>query len=214
MRFVFCVSSVLHQNPIRGQLQIFDDGVGLPRPLAGVPGFFAAAVAGANENRFATGAKGQFHVAITIANNERAAKVDVMLAHGALDHARCRLATIANVGGTVRAIVNGVDMGALRLKFALHALIHLLYERLRKIATGHAGLVGNDNHSQARIVQAADDWPRKRKHTKSVEMIQVTDLFGDGAIAVEENGGLAKEKIRQKPPPEGASAARLRPFPG
>ena len=128
-----------------------------------------------------------------------------MLAHRTLDHARSRLATIAVVGGTVRAIVNPVHMRAIRLQFALHALIHLLYERFRKIAAGYAGLVGYDNHSQARFVQSADGWTRKRKHTKSVGMIQVTDFLGDGAITVEEDGGLAQERFRQKSPPKAAT---------
>ena len=137
-----------------------------------------------------------------------------MLARRALDHTRFRLATIAIVGGTVRAIVNARPDAPIRLQFALHAFIHLLYERFRKIAAGHAGLVGHDNHGQARFVQAADGWPRKRKHTKSVGMIQVTDFLGNGAVAIEENGGFARGMSSDRSHlREPGRAARLRPFP-
>ena len=54
----------------------------------------------------------------------------------------------------------------------------------------------------------------KRKHTKTVEMIQVADFLGDGAVAIEEDGGAAGGGIRQKAPPRVLIARPIRPWRG
>jgi hypothetical protein len=201
------------QNPVHGTLQIVDDGVGLARPIFRVPSFVAEAVASANEDGFTAGAKRQLHVSVTVANHERARKIEIVLSRGLVEHSGAGLATVAAIGRTVRAIINRVEARTGRLEFALHALVHFAHKRLRKITTSHTGLIGDDDHGQMRFVQATDGRAHKRKHTKSVDVIQVADLVGDGAVAVEENGrakGLGG--VRHEPPLPGATAKRGRPF--
>src|SRR5208283_1407837 len=209
----FRASSRLHQNPIRGVLQGIDNRIRLARPVFAVPGFFAQAVPGPHKDRFAARAKSQLHVAVTISHYIRARQIKIVFAHRTLNHSRIRLAAIAGGSRTMRAIVNTIQTGDRNAQFALHALIHLLYERLGEIAASYPGLVGYYNHSQTRVIQATYGCPCKRKHTKSIDVIQVTNFFGNGAVAVQEDRGLRSSWVRQKTPPKVARAWRLLPFP-
>ena len=112
------VSCVLHQNPIDGFRKIVHDGVGLARPIFGVPGFVAQAVAVRTKTPLQPARDGQFHVAIAVANHEGARQIEMVFPRGAFDHAGFRLAAIASVRGAVRAIVNSVDDGTDGSEFA------------------------------------------------------------------------------------------------
>ncbi len=96
-------------------------------------------------------------------------------------------------------------------QFPFHPFVDIVQQRFREIAAGHAGLIGDDDHGYTRLIQAADGLGRKRKHTKTVEMIQVADFFGDGAITIKEDGGAERGGIRQKAPPGAPIARRIRP---
>jgi hypothetical protein len=75
-------------------------------------------------------------------------------------------------------------------------------------------LIGDDDHGYTRLIQAADGLGRKWKHTKTVEMIQVADFFGDGAITIKEDGGAERGGIRQNAPLRALIAGRIRPTQG
>jgi hypothetical protein len=73
-------------------------------------------------------------------------------------------------------------------------------------------LIGDYHHGDTSLIQAANGLGRKWKHTKTVKMIQVADFFGDGAIAIEEDGRAAGGGIRQRAPRLALTAARIRPW--
>ncbi len=108
-------------------------------------------------------------------------------------------------------MINRLEVRASLGKFPFHPFVNIVHQRFRKIAAGNAGLVGDHDNRYSGLVQATDGRGCKRKHTKTVEMIQVADFFGDGAITIEENGGAEGGGIRQKAPPRGATGARIRP---
>src|SRR5437899_6971279 len=108
-------------------------------------------------------------------------------------------------------MINRLEVRASLGQFPFHAFVNIVHQRFRKVAASHARLVGDHDDGHSSLVQAANGRGCKRKHTKTVEMIQVADFFGDGAIAIEENGGAAGGGVRQKSPRKGASAARSRP---
>lgn len=78
-------------------------------------------------------------------------------------------------------------MRAALREFPFHPFVDFVHQRFRKIAAGHAGLIGNHDDEHPCLVQAANSFWCQGKHTKTVEMIQVTNFFGDGAVAIEED---------------------------
>ena len=108
-------------------------------------------------------------------------------------------------------MINRLEVRASLGQFPFHAFVNIVHQRFRKIAAGHAGLVGDHDDRHSCLIQTADGRGCKRKHTKTVEMIQVADFFGDGAVAIEEDSGAAGGRIRQKAPRKGSIASRIRP---
>ena len=78
-----------------------------------------------------------------------------------------------------------------------HDLMHGVHQRFREETASHAGLIGDDDDWQLRIVQLANGARGKGKHTKSAGVIQVADFFGDGAVAIEKDGGTQERGLRQ-----------------
>ena len=176
-----------------------------------MPGEITETVTRFHENRLCACVEGEFHVAVAIADHERTLQVDAKFPRGAMQHAGARLAAIAGARFIVRTIINRIEVRAGLGQFPFHPLVDIVQQRLRKIAAGHAGLIGDHDHGDTRLIETADGLGRKRKHTKSVEMIQVADFFGDCAVAIEEYGGPEGGGVRQKAPPRALSAARIRP---
>src|ERR1700716_3984937 len=79
--------------------------------------------------------------------------------------------------------------------------MHRMHHRLRKKPAAYTGLVGDDDHRYAGIVEAANGIGGEGKHTKLADIIQVADFFGDGAVAIEKNGRARQRGLRQDPPP-------------
>jgi len=146
------VSSGVSQDPIDGLCEIVDEGVGLARPLVGVPVFFAQTITGTNENTFAACAESEFHVVIAITDNEGTGDIEVMFSCSLVHHADFRFATVTRVRRTVRAIVDTVQMGALGLQFPTHARMNFRNERFREVTASDSGLIGDNNYGQARVV--------------------------------------------------------------
>lgn len=202
------------QNPIHRLRQGVDNHVGLARPIFGVPGFLAEAVAGADEDSAATGEKSQFHIGVTITDDEGASKVEMVIERGALEHADFGLAAIAGIGRGMRANVDAIKTSPCGGQIMLQAVVDFANQRLRKIPASHPGLVRYYYDWEASVVQASDGRRGERKDTKTGEMIQVTDLFGEGAVTIEENGGAGWDQIRQKAPPRNWRAWLVRPWRG
>jgi hypothetical protein len=61
-------------------------------------------------------------------------------------------------------------------------------KRFRKVVTADARLICYDNRRKAGFVQTPDGFGDTWQDTKSADVIQVADFFGDGAVAIEKNG--------------------------
>ena len=158
-----------------------------PRLRTGTKVFFA--IAGADEYALRTFVVSEFDIAVTIAYDEGAVQIDGVFARGAIKHSRLRLAAIAGFGIAVGTVVDRSEMRACCAELLGHKFVDGEHGGLRKITATNTRLIGDDDHRQVGIVQAANRGGRGRKHTKMAEIIQVSDFFGDGAVAVEKNGG-------------------------
>jgi hypothetical protein len=176
-----------------------------------MPGKFAFSVARANQYAPSAGAVGEIDVKVTITNQKRTAQVQGMLASRTFEHSEFRLAAIAAVGGSVRAIVNALDTRTAGGKLPGHELVDSAHKRLGKIAAADAGLIRNDDNGQPGFIQAANGIRNKGKHTKSAHMIQVTNFFGDGAVAIDEDGGTPCGWLRQGAPRKAGVEPRIPP---
>ena len=76
-----------------------------------------------------------------------------------------------------------------------------VHHGFREKAAADARLIGHDNNRQLGIVQLANGGGGEGKHTKLAGIIQVADFFGDGAVAIEKNGGTQQCGLRQNAPP-------------
>jgi hypothetical protein len=154
---------------------------------------------------------GEFDVKVTIANHKGTAQVQGMLADRAFEHSEFRLAAIAAVGRSVWAIVNPFDTHTGGSKLLSHQFVNSVHKRLGKIATADAGLIRDHDNGQPGFIEAANGSRGKGKHTKSAHMIQVTNLFGDGAVAIDEDGGTACSWLRQGAPRKAGVEPRTPP---
>jgi hypothetical protein len=186
---------------VNGIRKVGGDKIRLKLPLWSIPEIFAFTVTGAHQNTVSARAAGQLDVAVTITNNEGARQVDGMLAGGAVEHACLRLAAIASVGRGVRTIVYGVQMSVGGFELLGHEFMDRLYKGFRKIAAANPGLVCYHNYRHLCVVQAANGIRYAWQDTKSADVIQVADFFGNGAVTVEKNGGLKSTGLRQGAPP-------------
>jgi len=76
-----------------------------------------------------------------------------------------------------------------------------VHHGLGEKSASHAGLIGDDDDWQLRIVQLANGARGEGKHTKLAGIIQVANFFGDGAVAIEKDGGTQERGLRQSAPP-------------
>jgi hypothetical protein len=176
-----------------------------------VAGKFAFSVAGANQYAPSAGTVGEFDVKVAIANHKGTAQVQGMLASRAFEHSEFRLSAIAAVGWSVRAIVNAFDTRTGGCKPLGHELVDSVHKRLGKIAAADAGLIGDDDNGQPGFIEAANGSRDKWKHTKSAQMIQVTNFFGDGTVAIDEDGGTAHSWLKQGAPRKAGVEPRIPP---
>jgi len=197
------------QDPVSGFSKIGGDKIGLKLPSRDIPEIFAFAVTTAHEDTSRARTTGQLDVAMAIADNEGALQVDGVLLGGALEHAGLWLSAIAAIGGIVRAVVYGVEMGAGGFELPDHEFMDRVYQRFRKIAAADARLICHYNHREPRLIQAANGISNTRQDTKSAHVIQVADFFGYGAVAIEKNCRAEGAGIRQDaPPPMKSTVAR------
>src|SRR5262249_46647531 len=92
--------------------------------------------------------------------------------------------------GMVRAISDVVDDGALRQKLLSHPLMQRIELGCGEEAARHAGLVGEEEHEIAGVIQPADRLCRVRHPAKAILAADIAVVMIDDAVAVEEGGGL------------------------
>jgi len=178
--------------------------------LSGMPLDFAFTVAGPHQDSTRSNAMSQFDIAVAVANNKGTAQIQAVFTGGALKHSRLRLAAGASVVSFMRTIVQRVDMRPLFGKLGCHQIVNGANECVWKISATDAGLIGDHDGRIFRFVQPPDGRGGKGKHTKTADVIQVTDFFGDGSVAIEEDGGTKGGSFSQTPPPQSeANQSRL-----
>ena len=90
-----------------------------------------------------------------------------------------------------------------------HNFVDRVYKRFRKVAPANTRLIRDHNHGQSGFVQTADGIRNMRQDTKSADVIQVADFFGDGAVAIEKDGRAERASFSQDaPPPTKSNAGR------
>jgi hypothetical protein len=186
------------------------DKIRLKLPLWRIPEILALTIASAHQNTVSARAAGHLNVAVTIANDEGAMQIYGVFAGGPLEHSCLRLAAIATLGRSVRAIVYGVKMGAGGFELLGHEFVNRVYKRFWKIASANARLICCHNYWISGFIQTANGLRDMRQDTKSADVIQVAHFFSDGAITVEKNRGSERAGVRQGAPRSmKSSAARL-----
>ena len=147
----------------------------------------------------------QLDIAVTIADHKGTAQIQIVFAGGAVQHSRLRLAARTGIVTLVRTIVQRVDMGSFFGELRCHQFVNGMDQRVRKISAANAGLIGDHDGRIFRFIQPPDGRGDKGKHTKTADVIQVTDFFGDGSVAIEEDGWAKGCGFSQKPPPQNAT---------
>ena len=139
----------------------------------------------------------QLDVSVTIAHNKRAREAQAVLPGRLLQQSWQRLAAGAVVPTAVRTIVEAIDASPGSGQFLADAGVNLRHQRLRKNSPRNARLIGNHDYRQACLIQLADCRGGKRKHMQPAEMIEITHLFANGSIAIEENCRAQSLRFRQ-----------------
>src|SRR5215213_650679 len=134
----------------------------------------------------------QLDVAISIANHPARTQIDLEVLRGAFDQPRFRFATVAVEavrrladGRVMRAIVDRVELRILEV--TLELIVNVDDQVLGKVTTRDAGLVRDQDRQPAIVIQDPDRLRRIRKHAKTRGVIDVPNLLGNRAIAIDEN---------------------------
>ena len=107
-----------------------------------------------------------------------------------MQHAGAGFSARASIGGGVRAIIDAVKVRSGFSQLLGHQIVDRVHQRFWVVSTGDSGLIGDDEDEKAALIKFTDGRRRKGKHIKTRNVIQVADFFGDGAIAIEKNGGF------------------------
>lgn len=144
---------------------------------------------------FEPGILGAEHVAVAVADEVGLRAVDVEAGAGGVDEAGGGLAAAACLGvgghlalGVVRAVVEGVEMGADLLEFAVHPVVDVLDVALGVVAAGDAGLVRHEDGEVAAVVDVADGLFGAGDPDEVFRTVKVVDVDVEGAVAVKEDG--------------------------
>src|ERR1700688_2227386 len=127
---------------------------------------------------------------MTVSDHERTRQVDAMFCGGLIQHARAGLSARASIARGMRAIIDAVQVCSGVRELLGHQLVDGMHQRFGIVSATDSGLIGNDKDEKATLVKFADGSRRKRKHTKTRNVIKVADFFGNGAVAIEKNGGF------------------------
>ncbi len=149
------------------------------------------------------GVLGAEHVAVAVADEAGLGAVDVEAGAGGVDEAGGGLAAGAGFAvygklclGVMRAVVEGVEMGADFLELAVHPVVDAPDVALGVVAAGDAGLIRHEDGEVAAVVDIADGLLGSGDPDEVLGAMEVVDVDVEGAVAVEEDG-LSGGLIRQ-----------------
>lgn len=161
---------------------------------------------------FEAGVLGAEHVTVAVADEVGLGAVDVEAGAGGVDEAGGRLAAAAGFAvcgelclGVMRAVVEGVEVGADFLELAVHPVVDAPDVALGVVATGNAGLIRHKDGEVAAVVDIADGLLGSGDPDEVFRAVEVVDVDVEGAVAVEEDC-LSGDLIRQPaaaPSPKG-----------
>lgn len=149
------------------------------------------------------GVLGAKHVAVAIADEAGLGAVDVEAGAGGVDEAGGGLAAVTGFAvcgelclWVMRAVVEGVEVGADFLELAVHPVVDAPDVALGVVAAGDAGLVRHEDGEVAAVVDIADGLLGSGDPDEVFGAMEVVDVDVEGAVAVEEDG-LSGGLIRQ-----------------
>lgn len=149
------------------------------------------------------GVLGAEHVAVTVADEAGLGAVDVEAGAGIVDEAGGGLAAAAGFAvcgelclWVMRAVVEGVKVGADFLELAVHPVVDAPDVTLGVVAAGDTGLVRHEDSEVAAVVDIADGLLGAGNPDEVLGAMEVVDVDVEGAVAVEEDG-LSGDLIRQ-----------------
>ncbi len=90
----------------------------------------------------------------------------------------------------VRAVIDGVHPCAVRGKLIPHLLMDQSQRVLGEVPAGYPRLVGDHDHRQPCVAEHGDRLCGAREHAKVPRSPAVVDIFGDGAVPIEEHGSV------------------------
>lgn len=138
---------------------------------------------------------GAEHVAVAVADEVGLGAVDVEAGAGGVDEAGGGLAAGAGFAicgelclGVMRAVVEGVKVGADFLELAVHPVVDAPDIALGVVAAGDAGLVRHEDGEVAAVVDIADGLFSAGDPDEVLGAVQVMDVDVEGAVAVKEDG--------------------------
>ena len=152
---------------------------------------------------FEAGVLGAEHVTVAVADEVGLGAVDVEAGAGGVDEAGGRLAAAAGFAvcgelclGVMRAVVEGVEVGADFLELAVHPVVDAPDVALGVVAAGNAGLIRHKDGEVAAVVDIADGLLGSGDPDEVFRAVEVVDVDVEGAVAVEEDC-LSGDLIRQ-----------------
>lgn len=152
---------------------------------------------------FEAGVLGAEHVAVAVTDEAGLRAVDVEAGAGGVDEAGGGLAAGAGFAvcgelclWVMRAVVEGVEVGADFLELAVHPVVDPPDIALGVVAAGDAGLIRHEDGEVAAVVDIADGLLGSGDPDEVLGAMEVVDVDVEGAVAVEEDG-LSGGLIRQ-----------------
>lgn len=144
---------------------------------------------------FEAGVLGAEHVAVAVADEAGLGAVDVEAGAGGVDEAGGGLAAAAGFAvcgklclGVMRAVVEGVEVGADFLELAVHPVVDAPDVALGVVAAGDAGLVRHEDGEVAAVIDMTDGLFGVGNPDEVFGTVKVVDVDVEGAVAVKEDG--------------------------
>jgi len=189
---------VARERPLDGVEQVLGHVIRLVGPA--LPLVLPLAAAVAREHEHAGGADGvsDGDVGDLVADHDRGAEVQVEVGRRAVEEPGARLPALAvgavrqgalarMVGADVEAVQPRAPGGELALELRVDGVQHLLVE----VALGDPGLVGGHHRGDGGLVEPANGGGGAREEADPAHVVDVADLLGEAAVAVDEHGGAS-----------------------
>ena len=143
------------------------------------------------------GIVGQFDVTVAVTNNKGAAQIDAEFSDGPPQHPCFRLSTIA-VPAVRRiprrrmmwTVIYGIKKSSGLNQLIPQSLVNLQDQFFSKITSGHPCLVGDYDDYQSLLIEQPYGLGGPRENLQPGGMVDISHLFADRAIPIEENPDL------------------------